>query len=89
MLSRRRLLGPLKFSQHASILFVGLPVFLAAMLVFMNLPGDPSFAKGLTTGGRVGFAVMTFLVSYTVSLVIGFQVANFRLFVDTHVKGEN
>lgn len=40
-------------------LSVAFPVFaLGCLFVFFSLPGDPSFAKGLTTNGRGGYAFM-------------------------------
>ncbi len=86
LLKRRLLLGRAKISQHALLLFVGLPLFLGAAYVAMNTPGDPSFADGLTTRSRIGLAIMTFLLNYTVSLIVGFQVMNIRLFIDTHIR---
>jgi hypothetical protein len=86
LLARRKAMGPAPIKLHLMILLVGLPFFLGVVYLFMVLPGDPSFANGMTTKSRGGFAFLTFAVNYCTSMVLGGQLLNVRLFSDTHLR---
>ena len=76
--------APLKL--HLMILFVGPPLLLGTFYFFIVLPGDPSFAKGITTNSRGGFAFLTFFANYGTSVILGGQLLNLRLFIDTYIR---
>lgn len=86
LLARRRAIGRAGIKLHLALLLVGPPLFLGATYVLMVLPGDPSFAKGMSTRSRGGFALLTFFATYCTSVVLGGQLLNLRLFVDTYFK---
>lgn len=86
LLARRRAMGPAGIKLHLAILLVGPPLFLGAIYFFMILPGDPSFAKGVTTHSRSGFAFLTAALTYGTSAVLGGQLLNLRLFFDTYIR---
>lgn len=86
LLLRRRAIGPLEVRLHLAMLLGGPPLFLAATYFFVALAGDPSFARGMTTNNRAGFAFLTFAANYCTSLALGGQLANLRLLIDTHIR---
>jgi hypothetical protein len=86
LLRRRRALGPLKVGQHLALLLVGPPFVLLFLYALVVLPGDPSFARGMTANNRLGFAFLTFVANYITGLILGVQVLNLRLLVDTHLR---
>ena len=86
LLARRRALGPLRVTQHLGFMFVGPPVMLLMVYAMVVLPGDPSFARGMTVNNRLGFAFLTLVANYSTGLVLGGQILNLRLLVDTHLK---
>jgi hypothetical protein len=86
LLRRRQALGALKVTQHLVLLLVGPPLFLVLLYFFVVLPGDPMFARGFTLRNRTGFAFLSFFASYTTALVLGVQILNLRLLIDTHFK---
>lgn len=69
--------------------FLGFPLFaLGGLFVFFALPGDPSFASGLTTSGRVGYAIMGTSTLLIGSFGIGlWPIVSFMFLFDTLVKG--
>jgi hypothetical protein len=89
LLARRRRLGRVSLRLHAAILFIGPPFVLAILYFFIGVPGDPSFGSGLTTRSRLGFALVSLLVTYPAGAVLGTQLLCFRIFIDTYLKREN
>ncbi len=85
-LARRRAIGRMPVRQHLLILLIGPPLFLGAIYVSVALPGDPSFALGFTTHNRSGFAILTLMGTYGTAMMLGAQVVNIRLFIDTYLK---
>lgn len=65
--------------------FFGFPPFaLGGLFVFFALPGDPSFASGLTTSSHGGYAFMGTLILLIGSLGLGmWPVVTFTLLFDT------
>jgi hypothetical protein len=86
VLARSAARGRLGITQHLLVLLIGPPLFLGCLYFFIVLPGDPSFANGMTTGSRGGFAFLTFALTYVTSATVGGQLANIRLFIDLYSK---
>jgi hypothetical protein len=81
-------MGRLQVKHHVMLMLVGPPFVLGLMYLFIALPGDPSFAKGITTHSRKGFAFLTLVLDYGTGFVLGIQLLNIRLFIDIHTKKE-
>lgn len=86
LLARSRARGGMRFRQYLLLSLVGVPLMLGGVYFFMALPGDPSFAKGMTTHSRVGFAFLTFSAMYGTSVALGGQLLILRLFIDTNFR---
>lgn len=69
--------------------FLGFPPFaLGGLFVFFALPGDPSFASGLTTSGRAGYAIMGTSTLLVASFGIGlWPIVSFMFLFDIIFKG--
>jgi hypothetical protein len=74
-------------------LFLGITLFLAPVSVggLWFIPGDPSFAKGLTTQSRVGMAFIEFAVlggiGWILPLPITFAYVNYHVSKFTKISG--
>jgi len=88
LLARRHALGRLEIKHHLMVLMVMPLLMLGSVYFFMALPGDPSFSKGITTHSRIGFAFFSFAAMYGTSAVLGGQLLNIRLFIDTYLRVE-
>lgn len=86
LLRRRLALGPLKVRQHLALMFVGPPFVFLLVYSLVVLPGDPSFARGMTANNRLGFAAITLFANYSIGLILGVQILNVRLFIDTRLR---
>jgi len=74
---------------HLFILIFNVPLFLGITYLLVLLPGDPSWAQGLTTNRRGGLAVMCSLSAYLTSMAIGGWPLSLRLFIDLHLRGKS
>jgi len=86
LLARSRARGGMSVAQYLMSSVVGVPLILGCVYFFMALPGDPSFAKGVTTHSRIGFAFLTLAALYGASMVLGTQLLVLRLFIDTNFR---
>ena len=82
-LHRRLALGRLDLKQHFLVL-LSPAIFLGAIAAMVMIPGDPSWAKGITTQHRGFYALLAALLPYLAALSLGSQLVNIRLFIDTH-----
>lgn len=88
LLARRRFLGRLRFQDHF-VVFFGMFVMLGAMAVMVLVGGEVSWIKGAMTERRGLFFIFTAgVMPYVTGFVLGGQVLNFRLFVDTYQDKE-
>jgi hypothetical protein len=78
--------GRVAIKHHLMALLVMPPLMAGILYVFVVLPGDPSFANGVTTHSRGGFAFLTFFAIYLSGATLGGQLANIRLFIDPYLK---
>ncbi len=86
ILERNRVSKNTSWEMHFLTLFIAPPLFLGAIYLFVTLPGDPSFARGITTENRGGFALLTLFLLYSTTAVLGAQLSNLRLFIDICLK---
>lgn len=86
LLARNRATGQPDLATHLLILFVAPPLFLGAVFIMVALPGDVSWAQGLTTGRRGGLAFMNALMLYLSSMAVGSWPFMVRLFVDLRLR---
>lgn len=79
LLNRRRALGRVEWKQH----FIGAPLAFGAVAARVMLLGDPSWALGTTTHRRGFHAFLVFFMPLMSGYLVGGQVLNLRLFIDT------
>jgi hypothetical protein len=65
---------------------VGIPLFVFSTGLAFALPGDPSWANGLTTTRRAGLLLVCFGLSYGGGMVLGGIPMMFRALIDLDIK---
>lgn len=79
----------LRFLTPAKLVFGGLvlPILsLGGLYVFLMLPGDPSFADGLTTSSRFGLGMIAAILVFIFGLLFGGAPVGLRLVIDVYVR---
>ncbi len=89
LLARQKKCRTIKWSLAIAATFIGVPLFVSCIALAFALPGDPSFAKGFTTGSRIGLLIVCFGLSYGGGLVIGGIPMMFRALIDLDLRKEN
>lgn len=68
--------SPIKLT---SVAIVGLVMSVGGLWAFVALPGDPSFAEGLTTRSRVGLGLLSSVLVWILGLLFGGAVSQLKL----------
>ena len=89
LLERQRKFRTVTWKLAFGAALLGIPLFVLATIFVFAIPGDVSWAKGLTTTSRGGLIFLAFGAVYGGGLVIGGIPMMFRALIDLDLRKRN